>query len=129
MLPPLTRRLHPPGVRVRLLYDNPYHREAGYLAQVFPHVYVDAGLATHNLGARAPALLAESLELAPYGKFLYSSDAFGLPELYYLGAALFRSALSAHLSAGRAEDLYPERAVVRLTRMLCADNARRVYAL
>jgi hypothetical protein len=75
-----------------LLHNYPYHREAGYLAQVFPHVYVDAGLATHNLGARAPALLAEALELTPFGKFLYSSDAFGLPELYYLGATLFRSA-------------------------------------
>ena len=48
-------------------------------------MYVDAGLATHNLGSRAPALLAEALELAPYRKFLYSSDAFGLPELYDLG--------------------------------------------
>src|SRR6201986_5168215 len=129
MLPPLTRRLHPPGVRVRLLYDNPYHREAGYLAQVFPHVYVDAGLATHNLGARAPALLAEALELAPYGKFLYSSDAFGLPELYYLGAALFRSALSAFLRSGLEEDLFTERTAARLARMLGADNAKRAYQL
>ena len=38
-----------------LLHNYPYHREAGYLAQVFPHVYVDAGLATHNLGHRATA--------------------------------------------------------------------------
>ncbi|MGH3192699.1 MAG: amidohydrolase family protein, partial [Streptosporangiaceae bacterium] len=125
LLTPLLRAIQPTGVPVMLLHNYPYHREAGYLAQVFPHVYVDAGLATHNLGARAPALLAEALELAPYGKFLYSSDAFGLPELYYLGAALFRSALSAFLRNGMAEDLYTERTVVRLTRMLCADNARR----
>ena len=104
-------------------------REAGYLAQVFPHVYVDAGLATHNLGARAPALLAEALELAPYGKFLYSSDAFGLPELYYLSATLFRRALSEFLRAGLADNLYTERTAVRLTRMICADNAKRVYQL
>jgi uncharacterized protein len=112
-----------------LLHNYPYHREAGYLAQVFPHVYVDAGLATHNLGARAPALLAEALELAPFGKFLYSSDAFGLPELYYLGAALFRTALSAFFTAGLNDDLYTERSVARLTKMLCADNAKRAYAL
>ena len=92
-------------------------------------MYVDAGLATHNLGARAPALLAEALELAPFGKFLYSSDAFGLPELYYLGAALFRGALSEFLRAGLAEDLYSERTVARLTRMICADNAKRAYRL
>ena len=129
LLTPLLRAIRPTGVPVMLLHNYPYHREAGYLAQVFPHVYVDAGLATHNLGARAPALLAEALELAPYGKFLYSSDAFGLPELYHLGAALFRSALSSFLRAGLEEDLYSERTVVRLTRMLCADNAKRVYQL
>jgi uncharacterized protein len=129
LLTPLLRAIQPAGVPVMLLHNYPYHREAGYLAQVFPHVYVDAGLATHNLGARAPMLLAEALELAPYGKFLYSSDAFGLPELYYLAAALFRRALSDFLTAGLDEDLYDERAVVRLARMLCADNAKRAYGL
>jgi predicted TIM-barrel fold metal-dependent hydrolase len=129
LLTPLLRAIQPTGVPVMLLHNYPYHREAGYLAQVFPQVYVDAGLATHNLGRRAPALLAEALELAPFGKFLYSSDAFGLPELYYLGAVLFRRALSDFLAAGLAEDLYSERTVVRLTRMLCADNAKRAYGL
>ena len=129
LLTPLLRAIQPTGVPVMLLHNYPYHREAGYLAQVFPHVYVDAGLATHNLGARAPALLAEALELAPFGKFLYSSDAFGLPELYYLGAALFRSALSAFLRPGLEEDLFTERTAWRLARMLCADNAKRAYQL
>jgi uncharacterized protein len=129
LLTPLLRAIQPTGVPVMLLHNYPYHREAGYLAQVFPHVYVDAGLATHNLGFRAPALLAEALELAPFGKFLYSSDAFGLPELYYLGATLFRSALSEFLQAGLEKDLYTERVAIRLTRMLCADNAKRAYRL
>ena len=129
LLTPLLRAIEPTGVPVMLLHNYPFHREAGYLAQVFSHVYVDAGLATHNLGARAPALLAEALELAPFGKFLYSSDAFGLPELYYLGAALFRGALSDFLRSGLDEGFYPERAVARLTRMICADNAKRAYRL
>ena len=129
LLTPLLRAIQATGGSVMLLHNYPYHREAGYLAQVFPHVYFDVGLATHNLGARAPALLAEALELAPYGKFLYSSDAFGLPELHYLAAALFRSALSDFLAAGLDQDLYSERTVARLTRMICADNAKRAYQL
>ena len=129
LLTPLLRAIQPAGVPVMLLHNYPYHREAGYLAQVFPHVYVDVGLAAHNLGSRATALLAEALELAPFGKFLYSSDAFGLPELFYLGAALFRRALSDFLAAGLSDDLYSERTVVRLSRMLCADNAKRAYGL
>lgn len=129
LLTPLLRAIAPTGVPVMLLHNYPYHREAGYLAQVFPHVYVDAGLAAHNLGSRAPALLAEALELAPFGKFLYSSDAFGLPELYYLAATLFRAALSSFLGRGLADDLFTERTAVRVAAMICAGNAGRVYRL
>jgi len=73
---------------------------AGYLAQVFPHVFVDVGLATHNVGLRAGAVIAETLELTPFGKFLFSTDAFGLAELYHLGTLLFRKGLSDFLRAG-----------------------------
>ena len=41
----------------------------------------------HNTGALSDAVVRESLELVPFGKMLYSSDAFGLAELYYLGLA------------------------------------------
>jgi hypothetical protein len=129
LLTPLLRAVQPAGVPVMLLHNYPYHREAGYLAQVFPHVYADVGLATHNLGHRAAPLLAEALELAPFGKFLYSSDAFGLPELHYLGAALFRRALSDFLAAGLADDHFSERSAARAAGLLCAGNARRVYRL
>jgi len=42
---------------------------------------------------------------------------------------LFRTALSGLLTAGLEDDHYSERTVVRLTRMLCADNAKRAYQL
>jgi uncharacterized protein len=120
LLTPLLRQLTAP---VMLLHNYPYHREAGYLAQVFPHVYVDTGLATHGLGFRSSVLLAEALELTPYAKFLYSSDAFGLAELYYLGAALFRRALAAFFRDCGMPD------TERIARLICSENARRVYRL
>jgi uncharacterized protein len=120
LLTPLIRALPVP---VMLLHNYPYHREAGYLAQVFPHVYVDVGLATHNVGVRSKAVLAEALELAPYGKVLYSSDAFGLPELYYLGATLFRRALSEVLKDVPMTD------ASRIARLIGTENAERVYRL
>jgi hypothetical protein len=129
LLTGLLRALEPTGVPVMLLHNYPYHREAGYLAQVFPLVYADLGLATHNVGARATALLAEALELVPLRKFLFSSDAFGLPELYYLGTLLFRQALSGFLAARlSADDMsYPD--AERVTRLIGAENARRAYRL
>jgi hypothetical protein len=129
LLTPLLRALEPAGVPVMLLHNYPFHREAGYLAQVFPNVYCDLGLTTHNVGSRAPAVLAEALEMVPFGKFLYSSDAFGLPELYYLGATLFRDALSRFLSTRLdSGDMRPDDAA-RLTRLICTENAARVYRL
>jgi uncharacterized protein len=129
LLTGLLRSLEPTGVPVMLLHNYPYHREAGYLAQVFPHVYLDLGLATHNVGARATALLGEALELVPLRKFLFSSDAFGLPELYYLGTVLFRRALSAFLADRLADDDMSYADAERVTRLIGADNARRVYRL
>jgi uncharacterized protein len=129
LLTGLLRALEPTGVPVMLLHNYPYHREAGYLAQVFPHVYADLGLATHNVGARATALLGEALELVPLRKFLFSSDAFGLPELYYLGTLLFRRALSAFLSSRLDADDMSYADAERVTSLIGADNARRAYRL
>jgi hypothetical protein len=110
-----------------LLHNYPFHREAGYLAQVFRHVYVDAGLATHNLGRGSAAVIAETLELTPFGKFLYSSDGFGLPELHYLGAVLFRRGLSAFLRAGLDDGSWTGSDAEQIARQAACDNAYRVY--
>jgi predicted TIM-barrel fold metal-dependent hydrolase len=54
---------------------------------------LDVGLAINYAGARSPAIIAESLELAPFSKILFSSDAWALSELTYRGALLFRRGL------------------------------------
>lgn len=129
LLTPLLRALEPSGVPVMLLHNYPYHREAGYLAQVFPNVYADLGLATHNVGSRAPALLAEALEMVPLRKFLFSSDAFGLAELYYLGTLLFRQGLSRFLRRMLDDDDITLADAERITRLIAAGNAARAYRL
>jgi predicted TIM-barrel fold metal-dependent hydrolase len=79
---------------VVLLHCYPYHREAGWLAHLYPHVSVDVGLTLNHVGPRATAVLAEFIELTPPGQLVYSSDAYGLAELYYTGAMQFRHALA-----------------------------------
>ncbi|MFD0852506.1 amidohydrolase, partial [Actinomadura adrarensis] len=117
LLTPLLRATKDAGAPIMLLHNYPYHRHAGYLAQVFPHVFADVGLATHNVGHRAPALIAEMLELIPFGKFLYSSDAFGLGELYHLGALLFRRGLSDFLRSGLDDGAWTEADAERIARL------------
>ena len=80
-------------VPVLFLHCYPFHRQAGYLAQAFDHVNFDVGLAINYLGVRSTGLVAEALETAPFAKQLYSSDAFGPPELHVLGSVLWRRAM------------------------------------
>ncbi|GLW66547.1 amidohydrolase [Actinomadura rubrobrunea] len=129
LLTGLLRELARRGTPVMLLHNYPFHRNAGYLAQVFPNVFVDVGLAAHNLGDRAPVILAELMELAPFGKVLYSSDAYGLPELFHLGALLFRRGLTRILGDGVAEGSWTERDAARIAELIGSGNARRVYRL
>jgi predicted TIM-barrel fold metal-dependent hydrolase len=111
------------GAPVLLLHCYPYHRHAAYLANVHPHVYVDLGLTIPHVGHRAAAVLAETLELAPFHKLLYSSDAYGLAELYLLAAAGFRSALGEVLATF---PVGPDERK-RIAAMIGSGNARRVY--
>jgi predicted TIM-barrel fold metal-dependent hydrolase len=129
LLTPLLRELESTGVPVMLLHNYPYHRHAGYLAQVFQNVFVDVSLATHNLAHRAPVLLAELMELAPFGKVLYASDAYALPELYYLGALFFRRGLAQVLSEGVDDGAWTQTDTSRIAGLIASGNARRVYKL
>lgn len=117
------------AVPVMLLHCYPYHRQAGYLAQAYPHVYLDVGLAVNHTGARAAAVVGESMELAPFSKLLFSSDAWGPAELHHLGAQLWRRATGTVLRQWvEAGDWSPADAV-RVAAMIGSGNARRVYRL
>ena len=114
------------GTPIMLLHCWPHHREAGHLANLWPHVYLDVGLALPHTGPRGAAVLAEALELAPWHKVLYSSDAFGLAELYHLGVVTYRRALVRALAS--VADLGFERPeLTRLAALVASGNARRVY--
>ncbi|MDT0454131.1 amidohydrolase family protein [Streptomyces sp. DSM 41527] len=129
LLTDLARATADTGTDLVLLHCYPYHRQAAYLAAVFPHVYADIGLTLTHTGPRAAAVLAEFLELTPFGKLLFSTDAYGLPELYVVGSALFRTALATVLGDWTASGAWSEEDARRVGAMIAADNARRVYGL
>jgi predicted TIM-barrel fold metal-dependent hydrolase len=129
LLTGLIRLAAPLATPIMLLHCYPYHRQAAYLAGVYPHVYLDVGLAINYVGYRAAAVLAEALESAPFHKMLYSSDAFGLAELHLMGALGFRHALAEVLEPLLSRDGRSEEEVARFAAMIGSGNARRVYAL
>jgi hypothetical protein len=67
--------------------------------------------------------------LAPYGKVLYSSDGYGLPELHLTAAAQFRHAIVAIFQAMVAQDALSEADAARVIEAIGSANARRIYQL
>ncbi|HYZ66751.1 MAG TPA: amidohydrolase family protein, partial [Mycobacterium sp.] len=127
LLLPLLRTMTP--APVLLLHCYPFHRQAGYLAQAFDHVNFDVGLAINYLGARSTALVAEALETAPFAKQLYSSDAFGPPELHLLGSVLWRRAMGRVLGDWIRTGDCAEQDAIQIVDMIGVHNAERVYTL
>lgn len=116
-------------VPVMLLHCYPFEREAGYLAQAFKTVYLDAGLAINYTGARSAAVIARTLELAPFSKVLYSGDAWGPAELHYLSAVLWRRGMAAAIGPWLESGEWVERDAVRVVEMMARTNALRAYGL
>ena len=108
---------------VLLLHCYPFHRQAGYLAQAFPNVYCDVGLAVNHVGARSVEVVAESMELAPFARQLYSSDAWGPPELHLLGSVLWRRAMARVLGRWVREGDWTLADAVRVVGMIGRENA------
>ncbi|MBB5134333.1 hypothetical protein HNP84_004065 [Thermocatellispora tengchongensis] len=129
LLTGFVRLMQPLGLPVVLLHCYPYHRQAAYMAAVYPHVYVDVGLALTHAAAGSPAILAELLELVPFHKQLYSSDCYGVAETCFLGALYFRRGLARALAARVDEGEWSSIDAARAAHMTGSGNARRVYRL
>ena len=96
-----------------LLHCYPYVREAGYLAALYAHVFVDVSLTIPLTAHGSAAAFLEALELAPVSKLLFATDAHSVPELFFAGALHGRRALARaleqligydYLTAAQAED-------------------------
>ena len=129
LLMPWLRQVEPTGVPVMLLHNYPYHREAGYLAQMFDNVYFDVGLGINYVGSQSPQVIAESLEVAPFTKQLYSSDAWGPSELHLLGALLWRRGVSRVVGQWVLDGEWSQDDAERVLQLIGHENARRVYEL
>jgi predicted TIM-barrel fold metal-dependent hydrolase len=115
--------------RYPLLHCYPFIRNAGYLAQVFPHVFFDVGLAINYTGNRSQSVIAESLELAPFAKSC-SRPTHGWPaELHYLGARLWRRGMERLLGQWVSDGDWSLEDAVRVASMIGRDNAARIYGL
>ncbi|WDL98600.1 amidohydrolase family protein [Alicyclobacillus sp. ALC3] len=117
----------PQGLAVVLLHTYPYHREAGYMASVYDGVYFDTSLIVPLGLTSARRVVSEALELAPYSRFLFASDAHTRPELFAIAADLFKDALEHHLQDPMLSRFSGAGTRERWAQLVCHDNARKLY--
>lgn len=117
----------PSGLAVVLLHTYPYHREAGFLASVYDGVYFDTSLINPLGPAATRRVVAEALELTPYSRYLFASDAHSRPEMFFLAAELFKDAFALHLDDPLVTRYTSAEARESFARQVLADNARRIY--
>lgn len=84
-----------PEVEFVLLHSSyPYTREAGYLACVYPNVYLDLGEVFPMVSRDAEeSIIRQSLEIVPTNRLLWSTDGHFFPETYWLSNKQFRHTL------------------------------------
>jgi predicted TIM-barrel fold metal-dependent hydrolase len=114
-------------VPVTLLHCYPFERDAAWLAEVYSNVFLDVGAVLNFTGPSARRVLADAMEMAPFSKHLYSSDAFGLAELHLLGRIQFERAFRAITDGWIAAGDATAADVERLARAVAHGNARRIY--
>lgn len=114
-------------VAVTLLHNWPFLKEAQWLSEIFANVYYDAGVILNYGAAESERILREALQIGKFQKFLFSTDAFGLSELYYLGAFLFRRAFARILDGWIADGYCSARDAEEIVDLVAQANARRIY--
>ena len=76
-----------PTSRFVLLHAGyPYTRELSYLASVYANVFMDLSLAIPYIAADIPNLVRSAFSLAPTSKVLFSTDAYSIPEIFWIAA-------------------------------------------
>jgi hypothetical protein len=107
----------------------PFYQEAAYLANIFPNVYIDLSEFNPMIGPGVGRVITTILELAPFTKVVYSSDAFGSPELQWIAAKKGRAALTSCLGAAVDAGNLSQDAARTAARLILADNVRLIYGI
>lgn len=107
----------------------PYVREAAYMSNVLPRVYVDVSEGIPFAGRAAKAIFAEAMEMAPLSKIVYGSDCYTLPEGFYSSAKLGKQALAQALDDLIADGMIGEADAQEAGEMILSGTSRRLYRI
>lgn len=107
----------------------PFYREAAHLASLYSHVWLDLSLAIPFATAGIPAMLRQVLGMAPWSKILFATDAFTMPEIYWLASKWGRWGLGQVLQEMITADFITAQEASPAAEMILNGTARQLYRL
>jgi len=116
---------HAPFVLLHASY--PYVRELGYLASLYSNVWMDVGLAIPYVTLDIPALWRQAFSLAPTSKVLFSTDAYSIPEIFWLAARWGRWGLAQVLDELIALGAFNRDEALDAARQILGENSAKLY--
>lgn len=107
----------------------PFVQETGYLANVYPNVYLDLGLAIPHAASEYQEIVRQALALGPSTKVLWSSDGYTIPEHTWFAAVHGRKALARALDDLIGLGAIDEPEALQMAEQILRGNAIRLYGL
>lgn len=107
----------------------PYVRELGYLASIYPNVWMDVGLAIPHISSEIPAIWRQALGLTPTSKILFSTDAYSIPEIYWLAARWGRWGLAKVLDELIDLGAFTQDEAIEAAAQILYGNAVQLYGV
>jgi hypothetical protein len=107
----------------------PFYREAAHLAALYGHVWLDLSLAIPFATTGIPAMLRQVLGMAPLSKILFATDAFTMPEIYWLAARWGRWGLGQVLAEMGTAAFITTSEAYQAAEMILNGTARQLYGV
>lgn len=105
----------------------PFYRELSHLAAIYSHVWLDLSLAIPFATTGIPPMLREVLGMAPFSKIMFATDAFTMPEIFWLAARWGRWGLAKVLSEFVEEGFLTGDEAWQAAEAILGGNARGLY--
>lgn len=103
--------------------------QAAWMTQVYRNVYFELSTMTPFVHRSLTGRYLEVMEVAPLSKILYGSDAFHVPELFWVAALWGKRYLARALAVLVEDGVLDEDEALDAARMILHRNTRAVYNL
>ena len=117
-----------PRLPLVLLHGGwPYYRELAHLAAIYPNVWLDLSLAIPFATVGIPTMVRDVLGMAPFSKVMFATDAFTMPEIFWIAARWGRWGLGQVLDELVTDAFLDAKEAMEVAELVLYHNAFALY--